>query len=377
MKAGTKMRNAIFEFLEPTEEEKQHLWQEATFIFDTNVLLNLYRYSEKTRKILLSAIEEFHARIWLPHHIAYEFMKNRSTVIFEMTDLYSKLGKEADAFKDKCLQSLRLKSTDQEISELHDYISHWINANKIKNLLVVNPVKDPILEKILFLYDGNVGTEYGEEKRSQVNEEGLKRYQKLIPPGYKDFDKKRTGNEDNIFGDLIIWKQLMSYSKEKMKDIVYVTHDQKEDWWNIVRGKTIGPRMELRKEFYSFTSQKFDMYSMDSFISRFGELHGDETDQSVIDEIRHIDTNNINLFRKKISSSKERLENTISRLQYQIEKREKVISIIEHKYCGKKVTDDIQMQVNNTKAKIKQLKEQLIKAETDYELAKHNHLELY
>jgi len=37
------MREQFPWFLDPTEEELQRLWDEATFSFDANVLLNLYR----------------------------------------------------------------------------------------------------------------------------------------------------------------------------------------------------------------------------------------------------------------------------------------------------------------------------------------------
>ena len=37
------MREQFPWFLDPTEDELQRLWGEATFSFDANVLLNLYR----------------------------------------------------------------------------------------------------------------------------------------------------------------------------------------------------------------------------------------------------------------------------------------------------------------------------------------------
>ena len=58
------MKNTIKEFIEPTNKEKQELWQKAVFVFDTNVLLNLYRYSAKTRKSLLAAFENFKFDFW-------------------------------------------------------------------------------------------------------------------------------------------------------------------------------------------------------------------------------------------------------------------------------------------------------------------------
>ena len=37
------MKNAIREYLELKDEEKEELWNNAVFVFDTNVFLNLYR----------------------------------------------------------------------------------------------------------------------------------------------------------------------------------------------------------------------------------------------------------------------------------------------------------------------------------------------
>ena len=50
------MRETIREFLELNEDEKKQLWGSAIFVFDTNVLLNLYRYSDNTRNQLFNAI---------------------------------------------------------------------------------------------------------------------------------------------------------------------------------------------------------------------------------------------------------------------------------------------------------------------------------
>ena len=89
----------------------------------------------------------------------------------------------------------------------------------------------------------------------------------------------------NAYGDLIIWKQIIKYAKENAVGIVYVTHDQKEDWWNITKGKTIGPRIELRKEFITETNQEFHMYSMDGFINTYNKMNENQIDKSAIDEV--------------------------------------------------------------------------------------------
>ena len=42
------MEKTFSEYHQPNDEEITQLWEKAIFIFDANVLLNLYRYSKKT-----------------------------------------------------------------------------------------------------------------------------------------------------------------------------------------------------------------------------------------------------------------------------------------------------------------------------------------
>lgn len=42
------MKEKFKEYYKPTEEEFKDLWGNCEFIFDANVLLNIYRYSPKT-----------------------------------------------------------------------------------------------------------------------------------------------------------------------------------------------------------------------------------------------------------------------------------------------------------------------------------------
>lgn len=157
--------------------------------------------------------------------------------------------------------------------------------NKANNLLVEVPSDDKILKELLVLFDGKVGGGFAEDELASIMEEGVKRYAKQIPPGYKDASKQKGDVENNCFGDLIIWKEILQFSKDKKVDIIYVTSDQKEDWWNIVKGQKIGPRIELRKEFTCETAQRFNIYTMSSFLEMFDEGHDVQIDRSTIDEV--------------------------------------------------------------------------------------------
>lgn len=357
------MKNAIREYLELKDEEKEELWNNAVFVFDTNVFLNLYRYSKKTRDILLGAMEQLRDRIWMPNHVAHEFMENRVEVIFETIDRYERLHEETNSFIKVCTDTLRMKKDDSELVGLQNYIETWIDTNKRRDLLVTDVIEDPILDKILDLFDGKVGKGFDEEEIEKIISEGDERYEKKIPPGYKDATKKKGTLDNNAYGDFIVWKEIIHFSETEKKDIIYVTHDQKEDWWNIKRGKTVGPRTELRKEFMENTRNKFHMYSMNNFISRFEGNKGMKIDQSIIDELQSIqflinqknydnlknkyleEFNEISIEEKKIVRLKER----IKKLEKSNRKRRNSIIGLEKKYEMQEMPDDIKTLIENTK----------------------------
>lgn len=85
-----------------------------------------------------------------------------------------------------------------------------------------------------------VGGPYPLDKKKEAFEQGRKRYEKHIPPGYKDEEKNNkkgqgkeqgNSNEERRFGDLIVWVQILDKAEETGKPIVFVTDDRKEDWW--------------------------------------------------------------------------------------------------------------------------------------------------
>lgn len=280
------MKNAIREYIEYSEEEKKELWDTATFVFDTNVFLNLYRYSNNTRKQLLDAIEKLKPRIWMPYQVAYEFCKDRYSVIEESNKRFDDIGKDADRLIKDWKQTLRLDDNNEDIATLRNYLLKWIKDNKKKNFLVFDISNDKIFTKLLELFDGKTGKEISSEDRRKIEKEGEERFERKTPPGYKD-----NAKTDNKYGDLFVWKEIIQYSKSHSVDVVFITHDRKEDWWNTCAGKTIGPRVELRKEFYQETQRRFHMYTMTSFLSLINDIKKDSIDKKTIQEVETITKN--------------------------------------------------------------------------------------
>lgn len=79
-----------------------------------------------------------------------------------------------------------------------------------------------------------------------VLSEGPRQYRQRVPPGYADLKDKEGFN---VFGDLVSWKQILEYAQSRSVNLIFLTDDQKEDWWLQVRGNTLGPRPELVEEF--------------------------------------------------------------------------------------------------------------------------------
>ena len=278
------MKNAIKEYLELTKAEKKELWETAVFVFDTNIFLNLYRYTQVTRESLLKAMERLSERIWMPRQVAQELMKDRAKVIFDTLKIFDDLNDEKEKFIASCREKLRRESKDAKIDDMSKEIDKHIKSLMRESNYIQKVEDDKILTQLLNLFDGRVGTGFSETELEAIKKEGGERYAKQVPPGYKDFKK---GEENNAFGDLIIWKEILGFASGNAKDVIYVTGDQKEDWWNRTNGRTLGPRIELRKEFEEKTGKKFHMYNMNGFLSHFKEMQGTQIQQSAIDEVKN------------------------------------------------------------------------------------------
>jgi hypothetical protein len=294
------MRNAIKEYLCLTETEKKELWENAVFVFDTNIFLNLYRYTEDTRESLLNAMKELSDRIWMPKHVAQELMKDRPKVIFDTLKNIDVLKKEKDKFIENCRKQLRRENKDTKLENMSKEIDKHIELLMKESNYISSVDEDDVLNQLLSLFEKKVGIGFSDKELQDIKKEGAERYEKQIPPGYKDLKK---GEDNNTYGDLIIWKEILLYAQKNNKDIIYVTDDQKDDWWDKVGEHTLGPRVELRKEFWEETKKKFHMYNMNRFLVYFKEIHGTKIQQSAIDEVenyqRMIEENRIRVMRER------------------------------------------------------------------------------
>ena len=78
------MKDKFYEFYKLPKQKLDEIWNKGLLIVDTNVLLDLYRLGEESRKDLKKSIDFFGERVWLPYQAGLEFHRNRESVINEL-----------------------------------------------------------------------------------------------------------------------------------------------------------------------------------------------------------------------------------------------------------------------------------------------------
>ena len=252
-----------------------------------------------------------------------EFQKNRLSVIAERQKKFSEVKKAVkrsiltseikEIYKDlkdkkcrninphidpdellgflKSLEEIQLEEIQQDfLKKLDELEKKGINVNS----------EDKIRDRIDALFMEKVGNApKGQEEVDEIFCEGEKRYENKIPPGYKDLSK--DSSKDNEFtyaglkykrkyGDLIIWKQIISYvSENSVKNLIFVTKDEKVDWWWKEYGKKIGVSPELSHEIFREGGvENFHIFNLESFLYYAKKQPNVQVTEETIKEVREV-----------------------------------------------------------------------------------------
>lgn len=264
------------------------------FVFDTNVLLNLYGYAKQTRDDFFKLIDKIGDGVWIPYQVGLEYQRRRLDVIKNekvvFNEIEKNLQKIQNVFKDD-FEKLSLKRRFPKLSESTEKLEAEISksiSNYKKSVAHWNSEQpcvrshDEIRDLLNDYFEGKVGEKPSSQAwLDDLYVEGSERYKNKIPPGFKDSGKSKDGEGAHFFfdglsfekqyGDLILWKQLLEKSSsQEVENVIFVTDDSKEDWWYKIHSngeKTIGPLAELQAEIYRESGiKKFHMYSTSSFM---------------------------------------------------------------------------------------------------------------
>ncbi|MBY8908877.1 hypothetical protein K6L05_03640 [Salinicoccus roseus] len=272
-------------FISYTDEEFTEIWDEAIIVVDTNILLNFYKYTTKQpTKSLLSILKKLKEdkRLWIPHQVALEYFFNYENNMIKKKEGYQLLKKELEKVEQEAKKSL------DRVNSTHPYINtedfSFIFEDLVKSNNKANEIIDSEIDslpdlryihtEILELMADTVGDPYNQSQIDSIERDGKRRYSNHVPPGYKDLKNKSIHGSrsyggfvyERIYGDLILWRQMIDKAKEDSKPVIFITQDDKEDWWEIKKGETRGPQPSLIQEFFNETTQNFYIYNTVSFI---------------------------------------------------------------------------------------------------------------
>ncbi|CAH6985842.1 PIN_8 domain-containing protein [Vibrio chagasii] len=266
------------------------IWSEAHFVLDANVLLNLYRYSDATRKELEHSINSVKGKVYITHQAAKEFLSNRLVVTSGQAKEYTSTITSINSLIKSLSSKDRHPFIDAEkFVALDEVLKTVVSDLELKQKSLLDKLADDeILDFIEEVFEGKTGTAYTEKQLISLVSEGEVRYDNNIPPGYKDGKKNNSDDPYRKYGDLIVWKQTIDYAKKVKKPIVFITDDKKEDWWLEQSGRRIGPRPELIEEFINESKQDFLMYTVDKFVQEAAEREHKEVSADVISELQSI-----------------------------------------------------------------------------------------
>lgn len=307
-------------YYQPTPEQFKELWEEGTFVFDTNVLLGLYRYKKESRDEVLNVIKRIEDRIWIPYQVGLEFHKNRLTVLSEQN---SSLSTIKNSIRDS-ISSIEKKCKDLDLDKRHSEIetSTFIERfrelsesvinelDEIKAKKLSNDIDEDVvlteLTKLFSIKKGSLGSPPKDQKALEnIYKDGEFRAKNKIPPSFEDIleaQKNKSGEEYYAFeglnykkgyGDLIVWRQIIEFAQENQKkSIIFVTDDTKEDWMRIINShgkKIISARPELVSEIFKEAGvENFYIYDTNKFLDYSKEYFNIEVSDETMEDIQKI-----------------------------------------------------------------------------------------
>ena len=271
------MREALEGWYPKSSEHVAEIWKNAIFIPDANVLLHCVRHPAAVREELLRLLGALQPSLWIPYQVALEFHRNRLDVERAGVDAYDRVIRDCEKAIRQAqdqLRQLRAHPTidiERELSALDMYVADF--KGRVEDARNSHPTEeiDAVVDRLTTLFEGRVGERWPETELVKIKKEGEARYAAKRPPGY--LDAKKDGDEYRKFGDLIIWRGMITKAKSEGRPVIFVTDDVKEDWWWIHKGKKIGPRPELVEEFKRECEQEFHIYEFGNFFRVAADHH--------------------------------------------------------------------------------------------------------
>lgn len=259
--------------------------EDCIYFLDTNVLLLPYTTGSKELNILENVYSNLVSsnKLYIPEQVLKEFAKNRPT---KLCDMYKVISDYLSTLKIKDIPEYQLiYDTDEYKSALENQklVKQSLNQyqNSVRELLsLVQNYNwdDPVstLYRKIFKESSIISSSYDFDS---LKKELENRHTFNLPPAFKD-----KGKDDAGIGDYIIWKSILDTGLKLQKNIIFVTGDEKADWFHQSNNARLYPRFELLYEFNQFTKGQHI-----AFISLSGLLEEYHINSDSIEVIRNVE----------------------------------------------------------------------------------------
>ncbi len=221
-------------------------------VLDTNVYLGLYRFSPDFANFALDCLQKIQEHIMLPYTVKVEYYKHNHAIFKRRQDKIENsiegtmklIETQRIKLKNSCATLITRQfpgadefqdEIDKKYDELKTMLTDYFEQRSVLTLIQDSWTSDVVKAFVQKLIDDNqIMQDFTRDEIYGICEEGEKRYKKEVPPGYKD---GKTKDGIRKYSDLILWKEIIQFAKEKQKNIIFVTDDVKPDWWNIENDK--------------------------------------------------------------------------------------------------------------------------------------------
>ncbi|KNY13779.1 hypothetical protein AKG11_26805 [Shinella sp. SUS2] len=214
---------------------------------DTNALLLPYQLGKSNLDGLATVYAKLanERRLFLPEQVAREFIKNRDRRLADMVQAYEDRISRFSGWDINVSPLLLEGFADREaLTKAAADHEKAANAHLSQLRALVKQMKawrgnDPVsaIYAATFGKEHLIGPGMANEKVIEEMHYGLLHQ---VPPGYKDASK-----DDQGIGDVLVWLSLLDLGKTLGKDLVFVTGEQKADWFVRAGKQPLYPRPEL------------------------------------------------------------------------------------------------------------------------------------
>lgn len=142
------MKSKFQSHFPPSAEMLDSIWADSRIAFDSNVLRDLYGFSEDTTGVIFEILKKYSSRLWLPNKCVEEYLNGRESEIGIQEKKYDEMIKSLGALK----TSLEAKANHPFISrESHsEFLAHLEKINEelesgkeiVASYLLNDPIRD-------------------------------------------------------------------------------------------------------------------------------------------------------------------------------------------------------------------------------------------